>query len=73
MNLPKYIYFDKLGKSGRPHKKPYRGQFTYNNTKYNCGNFETIKQAQISVDKKLLSLGLQPLLLKSVIICKQNL
>lgn len=64
MKVATHIYYDKIGKAGREHKKPYRGLFKHKNINYYCGNFETIKQAQISVDKKLISLGLQPLILK---------
>lgn len=67
LNLPKYVYFDLKNRNNKLNKRPYSGKFTYKNTVYYCGHFETIKEAQISVDKKLLSLGLEPLLLK-----KQN-
>lgn len=67
LNLPKHIYLEPKHRGNKINKKPYSGQFTYKNTLYYCGNFETIKEAQISVDKKRLSLGLEPLLLK-----KQN-
>ena len=66
INLPKYVYFDFKDRTNRISKKPYIGQFTYKNIMYYCGNFDTIKEAQISVDKKRLSLGLKPLLLKKI-------
>jgi len=61
--LPKFIYYDDKDRAGRKNTKPYRGQFTYKNTQYFCGQHETIKQAQRAVDIKRLSLGLSPLYL----------
>lgn len=47
--------------------KKYQGKFKYQGTNYHCGWHETIKQAQISVDLKRISLGLKPALLKPII------
>lgn len=65
IKYPKYIYTDFISRYGKVSIKPYRGQFVYKNTIYYCGNFETVREAQIAVDKKRLGLGLEPLILKS--------
>lgn len=46
--------------------KCYRGQFKYKNTKYYCGTYATIREAQIAVDRKRLELGLDTIVLKKI-------
>ncbi len=65
LKVATHVYYQEYGRGGRKNKKPYRGKFTYKNTAYCCGNFETIREAQISVDRKRLDLGLKPLILKA--------
>ena len=61
----KYIsYREKI--YGRINPKPYSGKFTYKNIDYYCGCFKTEREAMVSVDKKRISLGLEPLYLKPV-------
>lgn len=67
MELPKYITIQIKDINSRLNKKPYKGAFKHKNKIYYCGTFETIRQAQVSVDKKRIYLGLEPLVLK-----KQN-
>ena len=65
MKVAKYVYYEEVDtRSGRKSVKPYRGLFNHKSIMYHCGNFETLREAQIAVDKKLLSLGLEPLMLK---------
>ena len=64
IKYPKYICAKFISRYGKVNTKPYEGKFTYQNTVYYCGSFETIREAQISVDKKRLSLGLDAVVLK---------
>lgn len=61
--LPKYISLAP-NSNGKPPKKPYIGKFIWKNTLYHCGFHETIRAAQINVDKKRLELGLDTVILK---------
>lgn len=66
MKVEKYVYeMTHKNANGKDYNKKYRGQFIYKNTTYWCGDFNTIKEAQISVDVKRISLGLKPNLLKT--------
>ena len=42
----------------------YEGRFTHKNTLYHCGTHQTVRSAQIAVDRKRLELGLDALVLK---------
>ena len=64
MKLPKYIRHNKTTMYGRLCSKPYKGEFYHKNTYYYCGMFETVRQAQIAVDRKRLELGLDTVILK---------
>lgn len=67
MPVAKYVYKDETNSQhGKKNKKPYIGTFKHKNIRYNCGKFETIKESQIAVDIKRLSLGLKPNFLKPV-------
>ena len=65
MRVSKYVYEDTTNSNhGRKRDKPFEGKFKYKNTAYRCGWYSTIKEAQIAVDIKRLSLGLDAALLK---------
>jgi len=69
MKVAKYVYEDDSNSNnGKKPEKPFVGKFIYKNTKYYCGFHRTVKEAQISVDMKRLSLGLDAVLLKKKIV-----
>jgi hypothetical protein len=43
----------------------FHGKFNHKNVRYCCGTYKTIKEAQVAVDMKRLSLGLNAIVLKS--------
>lgn len=55
----KYVYHKTNGIGGRTPKRPYQGAFGRNGKPYNCGNFETAREAAIAVDRKSLELGFE--------------
>lgn len=63
----KHVYFEECPRGIRT-KKPYLGEFTKNSIRYRCGNFETLREAALAVDNRLISLRHEPVnILKSVL------
>ena len=63
MKLPKYIKVVS-GFCKQANVTTYEGRFTHKNTVYHCGTHQTVRSAQIAVDRKRLELGLDALVLK---------
>ena len=63
MKLPKYIKVVS-GFCKQANVTTYEGRFTHKNTLYHCGTNQTVRSAQIAVDRKRLELGLEALVLK---------
>ena len=63
MKLPKYIKVVSCF-CKRTKVTTYEGRFTHKKTLYHCGTHQTVRNAQIAVDRKRLELGLEALVLK---------
>lgn len=62
----KHVYHEVCPRGSKT-KKPYSGEFTKNLVKYYCGSFETVREAALAVDNRLIQLRCDPVnILKSV-------
>ena len=55
-----YVYYREYDR-GSKSDKPYNGRFTLNSTSYDCGWYQTAKQAARAVDLQLIRLGKEPI------------